>query len=378
MSPSFPVRYVFLALAVVGLVGCGSSSTASTATTAATTAVPDSTATTAEGIATTVPIATTTPTTVAPTTTATPLPTQIPAGTKLRIGDQLSYLQIVLKLSGQDQNIPYAIEYGAFVGGPPMLQAFQAGSLDAGFVGSTPLIFAQAAKQDITAIATWVVGGGTYGLLSKPGDTSITGWAGLKGKKVAFQQGTAAEAALLQALDSVQLKLSDVTPVNLPITQIAAALQGGSADAGLIVEPLTSVYLAANPTAKEVIKTKEITDRSQFLIATKSALADNGKVAALADYVGRLVKAFKHTTAHPEQVADAIYVKQYKLPATRALEVAKNGGGTTFGTLPGEVAAQQQKLADLFQAAGEIPSKVDVSAEFDTRFNSVVTSAQAQ
>ena len=30
-----------------------------------------------------------------------------------------------------------------------MLQAFQGGAIDTGFVGSTPLIFAQAAGQDI-------------------------------------------------------------------------------------------------------------------------------------------------------------------------------------------------------------------------------------
>ena len=90
--------------------------------------------------------------------------TKIPAGTVLRVGDQLDYLKTALKLSGEDQDFPYKVEYSAFVGGPPMLQAFQAGSIDAGFVGSTPLIFAQAAKQDITAVAGWATANGTYGL----------------------------------------------------------------------------------------------------------------------------------------------------------------------------------------------------------------------
>ncbi|MET0894559.1 MAG: ABC transporter substrate-binding protein [Acidimicrobiia bacterium] len=300
---------------------------------------------------------------------------KIPAGTVLRVGDQLDYLKTILKLAGEDQNFPYKVEYSAFVGGPPMLQAFQAGSIDTGFVGSTPLIFAQAANQDVTAVAGWATANGSYGLVTSPGNSDIKGWKDLKGKKVTYQQGTAGEAALLQALDKVGLQLSDVTPVNLPITQAAAALQGGSADAALLVEPLTSVYLAANPTGKVVAKASEITDRSSFVVATEDALGDKAKAAALGDYIARVVRGFAYTSAHPDEIAQAVYVNQYKLPLDRALEIVKGNGGTTFVTLPGTVVKQQQKLANLFYAAGEIPAKVKVSEEFDTRYNAIVAAA---
>jgi sulfonate transport system substrate-binding protein len=302
----------------------------------------------------------------------------IPSGTTLRVGDQLDYLKTVLKLSGQDKGFPYRVDYSAFIGGPPMLQAFQAGALDTGFVGSTPLIFAQAGHQDLVAVAGWAFKQGAYQLLTAPGRSDITGWASLKGKKVAYQQGTAGEAALLQALDGAGLKLSDVTTVNVPTTQITAALQGGSADAGLSVEPLTSVYLTSNPTAKVVAGTSAITDRSNFVLASQSALKDAGKTAALADYVTRLVKSFAYLRAHPDQFAQAVYVKQYHLTPARATEVLKQTGVASFVQLPGEVVSGQQRLADLFVAAGEIPSKVDAAAEFDTRFNAVVAKAQGQ
>jgi len=304
--------------------------------------------------------------------------TKIPAGTTLRIGDQLKALQTVLGLAGEDKNFPYTVEYSAFVGGPPMLQAFQAGSIDAGFVGSTPLIFAQAAKQDITAAAGWAVGKGSYGLVVPPGTKDINGWKDLKGKKVIYQQGTAAEAAILQALDTAGLKLSDITPVNLPLTQASAALQGGSADAAVLVEPLTSVYLQSAPGGKVVAQANEVTDRSNFLIATKDALNDKGKSAALGDYISRLVRAYAYTKAHPDQIAQAVYVDQYHLPADRALEIVKAGGGTTFVTLPGDVVKAQQRLANLFFSAGEIPVKVDVKQQFSTKYNAVVQAAQNQ
>ncbi|HXY91880.1 MAG TPA: ABC transporter substrate-binding protein [Acidimicrobiia bacterium] len=311
-------------------------------------------------------------------TTSVTVPTKIPAGTVLRVGDQLDYLKTVLGLAGEDQHFPYKVEYSAFVGGPPMLQAFQAGSIDTGFVGSTPLIFAQAARQHITAVAGWVTSGGTYDLVTAPGTKGISGWRDLKGKRVTFQQGTAGEAALLQALDKVGLKLSDVSAVNLPIVQASAALQGGSVDAGLLVEPLTSVYLGSTRGAHSVAQASEITDRSDFVIATKDTLDDKGKAAALGDYISRLVRAFAYTSAHPEKIAEAVYEQQYHLPAERALVLAKRGGGTSFVTLPGAVVKAQQRLANLFYQAGEIPAKVDVRQEFDTRYNAVVQAVGQQ
>jgi sulfonate transport system substrate-binding protein len=313
-----------------------------------------------------------------PTGTAPPvsLSTSIPAGTTIRVGDQLDYLKTVLKLGGQDQNFPYTIDYSAFLGGPPMLQAFQAGALDAGFIGSTPLIFIQAGNQPIVAVAGWSTEHGSYELLTAPGVTDINGWKDLKGKKVAYQEGTAGEAALLQALDTAGLKLADITPVKLPQTQVSSALQGGSADAGVSIEPLTSVYLNANPTAKDVDKAQELTDRSSFLISTQDALADPAKQAAIGDYLARLVRAYTYLQSHPDQVAQGFYVAQYKLTPERASQLVAQAGKTRFFALPGDIVAPQQRLADLFQANGEVPSKVDVSKEFDPRYNALVLKEQ--
>jgi sulfonate transport system substrate-binding protein len=319
-------------------------------------------------------------TSAAPAAKATPvaLSTTVPAGTTLRVGDQLDYLKTILKLAGQDKGFTYQVAYSAFIGGPPMLQAFQAGALDTGFVGSTPLIFAQAGQQNLVAVAGFASQHGAYQLLTAPRHDDITGWASLKGKRVAYQQGTAGEAALLQALDSAGLKLSDVTTVNVPQTQVTAALQGGSADAGLSVEPLTSVFLTSNPTAKPVATTSVITDRSDFIIASSDALKNPAKTAALGDYISRLVKSFNYLRAHPDAYAQAVYVTQYHLSPARAAQVLKATGVAQFEPLPGDVVGAQQRLADLFQSAGEIPAKVNAAAEFDPRFNAIVEKAQGK
>lgn len=311
-----------------------------------------------------------------PTTTAAPVsvPETVPAGTKLVVGDQLDYLKTVLALAGEDQDLPYEVEYASFVGGPPMLQAFQAGAVDTGFVASTPLIFAQAAGQDLRAVVGWASDRGLGGLLTD--DPDIDGWADLAGKRVAYQRGTSAEAAVLVGLESAGLTLSDITTVDVPITQVSAALQGGSADAGLSTEPLISLFIADNPGARVAVSPDGITDRATFLIASGSTLGDEAKSAALADYTARLVRAFSWLNENKGALAEAIFVDQYGLPAERADELVASGSGTfEFFTLPGEVLEPQQRLADLFHEAGQIPAAIDVESSFDTRFNDLVEEA---
>jgi sulfonate transport system substrate-binding protein len=300
----------------------------------------------------------------------------VPPGTVLRVGEQLKNLSLVLSLGHQDQGFPYQVQYSEFVGGPAMLQAFEGGSLDVGFVQSTPLIFAQAAGQQVTAVAGWASSGSAYGLVTAPGVHSITSWAGLKGKRVAFQEGTAVESALLEGLNSVGLDLQDITPVNLPTTQIAAALQGGSADAGIEVEPLLSAYLQANPSAKVIARPAGLTEKSDFLVATSSALQSKAVSAALADYIGRLIKAYAYLRAHPQGAIKSVYEGQYGLTPARAAAVAATVGPSSFFSLPGAIVGPQQKLANLYQAAGSIPSKITVNKEFDGRFNALVASVQ--
>jgi sulfonate transport system substrate-binding protein len=301
----------------------------------------------------------------------------IPAGTVLRVGEQLKNLSTVLALGHQNSNFPYQVQYSEFVGGPPMLQAFEGGALDVGFIQSTPLIFAQAAGQHVSAVAGWASSGTAYSVVSAPGQHGIKGWAGLKGKRVAFQQGTALESALLEGLHSVGLTLKDITPVNLPTTQIAAALQGGSADAAIEVEPLLSAYLQNNPTAQVIAHPSAVTEKSDFLVATASALANKATSAALSDYITRLIKAYQYLAAHPQGVITTVYEGQYGLKPARSAYVSSVVGRSSFFALPGSMLAAQQNLANLYLAAGSIPSHINITKEFDSRFNSLVNSVQA-
>ena len=347
-------RLPLLAVAVLALLALVASACGSDATSAATEAGPSETA---------------------PQVT---VPDSVPAGVTLRVGDQLDFLKTLLALSGEDEDFPYKLEYGAFLGGPAMLQAFQAGEIDTGFVADAPLIFAQAAGQDITGIAAWAPGRSVISLVTAPGVTDINGWGDLKGKTVITQEGTVAQSTLLTGLASAGLSYDDVTTQNLPITQAAAALPTSGAQASILTEPFTTSYLKDNPTAKLAATGDDITDRVQFLIASSKALGDEGKTAALADFIGRVVRGWKWVSENPQAWAQKIYVEQYGLPLDAATELVTSGGGISVIPLPGELTEPQQALTDRFYEAKVIPKKIDAASQFDSRFNTVVQEAWAQ
>jgi sulfonate transport system substrate-binding protein len=304
----------------------------------------------------------------------TAIPTKIPRGTTLRIGDQLGVLESPLAGAGQDRAFPYTVSYSNFIGGPPMLQAFQAGAIDVGWVADTPLIFAQASHQNVVAVAAYATQSASYQLVTA--GSSIKSWRALKGKKVAYQQGTSLEAVLLQGLHGAGLTLKDITSVNLPATQVIAALEGGSVDAAISSPVLDQPYLAAHPGARAIAGPNDITDKVSFLIANQATLSDPGKVAALADYITRLVHSYSWVNTHTNQWAEDFYVAKYKLPLATAKHLIAQAGPVTFLGLPGTLSHSQQNLADLYSSAGEIPTKVEVSAEFSELFNHTVNAAQ--
>jgi sulfonate transport system substrate-binding protein len=309
-------------------------------------------------------------------TTPPTVPTVIPPGTTLRVGDQLDFLKTILSTAGEDKDLPYKLEWSGFIGGPPMLQAFHADAIDAGFVADTPLIFAQAAHQDVKAIAGWASEHGSLELIAAAG-RGIDSWADLKGKKVALQRGTVAEAAVLQGLDGVGLKLGDIDVVDLPITQISAALQGSSVDAGLLAPPLDTAYLTSNRGAKIVDQPSNLTARVNFLIASTAAIEDPAKAAALNDYIARFGKALAKIKADPDQFVKNFYVAKYGLTLEAGKALLAKQGASTFISLSGDLIPAQQELADLYTAAGEIPDKLDVAQEFDTRFANAIKQAAA-
>ncbi|AUG82025.1 hypothetical protein CFP65_7445 [Kitasatospora sp. MMS16-BH015] len=302
------------------------------------------------------------------------------AGTvTLHIGDQGKYLQTLLQTSEQLQGLGYQVVFDQFNSGPLVNQAFVAGAIDFGVMGDTPAIYAAAADIPVDVVAASHTVGPGYTLVARAG-SGITGLAGLKGHKVGYSKGTANQGFLIQALDTVGLKQQDVTPVDVPLQNIGQVLESGTVDAATASPQDLINYAQAHPGAVKLINGQQVSSGYSFWLATRKALADQPRRAALLDLVGRLVKANSWNRAHPDAWIDAYYVKVNKQKPEVAKLIWQAAGETRFAQLDGAVTGAQQRQADLFLANGQLPRKVDVSGEFPaevvTAFNAQVTANQ--
>jgi sulfonate transport system substrate-binding protein len=305
-------------------------------------------------------------------TPASALPSVVPPGTELRVGEQGTFFQLPLRLSGQDQNFPYKTSYATFQGGPPLLEAFRAGAIDFGIVGDTVVTTAQSSGQDIVIVAALENGGWGHGLVVPPGKASaISSAKGLKGRKVAYPRGTSLQGFAVEVLQEAGLKESDIQRVQLAIPDVIGAIKSGDVDAGVLVEPVLSSYLASTPGAKLLRDSVGVVSGLTYLISSRRTLADPAKVAAIADYLGRQVKARTWVNANPDAWTQAYYVDLQKVAPAVAQQIAAKTGPSVLVPLDDRVVAKQQKLADLLTATGVYPAPLDARAEFDNRFNPI-------
>jgi sulfonate transport system substrate-binding protein len=299
----------------------------------------------------------------------------------IRVGDQSRATDLPLRLAGQLDNLPYKVEINQFNSGPLVNQAIQAGAVDIGFMGDTPAMFAQASNLPVTVVGVSRYDGPGTTLVARPG-SGIHSLADLKGKKIASSKNTALHGLLLLALAKAGLSQNDITLVDVPLQTLGNTLESGTVDAATLNEEPRLRYVKTHPDAVQLTNTHEVGAGYGFRIATKKALADPAKRAALKDFVGRLVKTNAWIKAHPAEYIDAYYVKERKQdPEIGRAVFAAQEATTRWVPISDEVRQAQQKQADLFLANGLFPKPVDVAPQFDPavtkEFNEAVAAAGA-
>ncbi|MHB1139924.1 MAG: ABC transporter substrate-binding protein [Microthrixaceae bacterium] len=306
----------------------------------------------------------------ASTTTLLPIE-DIPEGTTLRVGDQLGVLEIPLTISGSGDGTPYTIEYSNFLGGPLMLEAFNAGAIDVGFVADTPPVLAQAQGLDVVIVAAWENTGNQMAIVVPEG-SDIESVDDLVGHDLAYQKGTVAQAFALQAFEEAEVDPGDVEPVDLSIVDIPNALSSGNLDAGVITEPMLSLFLSQNPGARIVRDSGGLSTGLTYLIASRDSLSDPVRASVIGDYLGRLLDGLHFVNENSDSWVDAYYKGKISVPEDIATKLSAKLGAWSFPELAAPVFEQQQAIAGLFFEAGVIPNELDAREEFDTRYNPLI------
>ncbi|WUI34278.1 ABC transporter substrate-binding protein [Nocardia sp. NBC_00416] len=302
----------------------------------------------------------------------TPLPTEVPPGTTLVIADQQERFQTALRASGELEKLPFKVEFANFIGGPEILEAFRAGAADVAPVGDVPPIHALAAGQDVPIIAAYQTDPKGIKLAVAPGVTA-TRLTDLKGKKIAYAEGTAQQAAVLRALDKAGLSTSDVELVRLQLADFNDAVRTGQVDIAPLNEPrLTRFLRTPGATVIPDSETEGTYFGLGYLYARREATQDPAKSAALRALVAAFVRSFQWTNIHRDEWARIYYIENQKLSAEDAGRIVDSLGEFTFPRLDQHLIDQQQATIDVIDAAGQLPRAVDAADGFDQRFDEVI------
>jgi sulfonate transport system substrate-binding protein len=276
----------------------------------------------------------------------------------LRIGYQKSGLLAVLKAQGSlDEKLKplgYSIKWFEFPAGPQLLEALNANSIDFGYTGAPPPVFAQAGGVNFVYVGAEPAGSHSEAIIVRS-DSTLRNVTDLKGKRVALQKGSSSNYLLLEALKKAGLHYDDIHPVYLAPADARAAFESGTVDAWVIWDP----YYAS---AQQALKARTLTDYTglngayNFYEATRDFAQQHPDVVGA--ILGQLRTAGLWVNAHPADTAALIAPKvglDEKLVETW---VRRYPYGTSAVT--DEIAHSQQIVADAFYGAHLIPQKITV------------------
>jgi sulfonate transport system substrate-binding protein len=299
---------------------------------------------------------------------------RVPSGTKLVVADQNEVLQTLMRVSGAQQKLSSDITYANFLGGPAILEAFRAGALDLANVGNTPPIQAHAAGEQIPIVAARTSSETDYFLAVRSG-LKIDSLEQLRGKSIAYGEGTGRQPFVLNALKLAGLSRKDVHLVPLRAADFPDAIRSGQVDVAALNEPHFSRYLAdfADRGASSVPKAQNdrLPKSLTYLYASKKALDDPAKAAAIREFVTAWVEASRWSNKNIDAWVDAYYVKRQNLKPADGRKIAESEGVYEFPSLASLI-PRQQSLIDVIFEAGDLPKRLDAREEFDLRFDDVV------
>lgn len=305
------------------------------------------------------------------------LPKDIPNGTRLVVADQNEALQTLIQASGEQAKLSSTVTYANFLGGPAILEAFRAGALDLATVGNTPPIQAHAAGERIPIVAARTSSETDYSLAVRPG-LKINSLEDLRGKSIAYGEGTGRQPFVLNALKLAGLTRKDVKLVPLRAADFPDAVRSGQVDVAALNEPHYSRYLADFADRGASGLPKEQNDRLPksltYLYASQKALDDPAKAAAIREFVLAWIKASRWSQQQPQAWIDAYYVRRQRLRPEDARRIVESEGQYEFPSLSSLIPVQQG-LIDVIYDAGDLPRRLDARAEFDLRFDAVIATA---
>lgn len=281
----------------------------------------------------------------------------------LKVGSQRGGAKAVLLSSGALEGAPYKIEWSEFPAAAPLLEALSAGAVDLGEAGDAPFLFAYAGGARIKAVQAGRSGGSSTAVLVR-NDSPIRSPAELKGKKIATGRGSIGHYLLLRVLESVGLKVSDVSIAYLNPGDAKAAFTAGSIDAWVTWGSYVALA-RLHDAARILVDGEGLLSGFGYEVASEKAIA--GKRPQIEDFLKRLARARRWAASNPDAFGKvlsretglseevALYtVRQYRILPTPMAE---------------DAVVEARAVLDRFRVAGAVESTRDPAGAFDASFN---------
>jgi sulfonate transport system substrate-binding protein len=279
---------------------------------------------------------------------------------ELRIGYQkgasvlvLQRAQGTLEKKLAPQNV--SVKWVEFPAGPQLLEGLNVGSIDVGYVGEAPPIFAQAAGAKFVYVGNDPASPEAEAIVV-PKDSAIKTVADLKGKKIVLNKGSNVHYLLVKQLEKAGLQYSDVTPVFLPPADARAAFERGSVDAWAIWDPFLSAA-EKQIGARVLVNGKGVVNNHLFYLASREFVEKHPRVVTA--FFEDLQDRGRWITANRAEAARQIA----PLQGLDVSIVESSLSRYPLGVVPvsAAVAAEQQKVADAFFDLKLIPQPVKVA-----------------
>src|SRR6202047_3035350 len=224
---------------------------------------------------------------------------------EIRIGTQKGgfFPAVKARHTVEDVFKPLGIEikWVDFQFGPPLLEAINVGSVDFGYVGDSPPIFAQAANARIRYVAAVRQQGNTQAIIV-PHESPIRTLDDLRGKRIAFARGSSAHNLLVAALEKAGVAWNDITPAPLAPADATAAFVKGSVDAWSIWDPYLGLA-ELKESARVIAWDKDVHKPNAFYIAASDFVEKYPSLVAKVNSV--FASEGRWAALHHEEVAKA-------------------------------------------------------------------------
>jgi len=285
---------------------------------------------------------------------------QAESNTVLRIGYQKAASTLVLlkahgalekRLKAQGVEVKWA----EFAAGPQLLEALNVGSVDFGYVGEAPPVFAQAAGANFVYSAYEIPTPDAEAILV-PKDSTLKSVADLKGKKVAFNKGSDVHWLVVALLKKAGLRYSDIEPVYLAPADARAAFEKGAVDAWAIWDPFQAAAEKQLQARRLASGVGAVSHHQFFLSARPFAEKHADVLRIVLEEVSREGQWIRANTA---QAAAQLAPIQGLDPDV--IEVGLKRYAHIFKPVDAQVLEEQQRIADTFYELKLIPKKINVS-----------------